>query len=135
MPGRRACRCRGTRLGGTRPCGSQPRGSQLRRTRRAGRTCSIDGHGSGPALGPAGATGSQPTGGYTPAQLQTAYGLESLLASGTNGAGQTIAIIDPFGSPTIGHDLQVFDKEFGLSASLKIIQPEGKVSRLLPTKL
>ena len=82
----------------------------------------------GPAL-------AQPTGGFTPAQIQRAYNLGPLLKQGINGAGQTIAIIDPFGSPTIRHDLTVFDAQFGLGTSLKIIQPAGKVSKLLPTVL
>jgi subtilase family serine protease len=73
--------------------------------------------------------------GYTPAQLQTAYGVASLLGQGVNGSGQTIAIVDPFGSPTITHDLGVFDKQFGLPTNLKIIQPEGPVSKKLPSAL
>jgi hypothetical protein len=32
-----------------------------------------------------------------------------------NGAGTTIAIVDPFGSPTIANDLEVFDAHWGLS--------------------
>jgi subtilase family serine protease len=92
--------------------------------------------GSAPALwppaglGPGLAPSSGPTG-YTPAQLRAAYGVASLLSQGINGSGQTIAIVDPFGSPTIKHDLTVFDQQFGLpAATLKIIQPEGKVGPL-----
>ncbi len=41
----------------------------------------------------------------------------------------------PFGSPTIGHDLQVFDQAFGLPdpPSLTIIQPAGPVPAFDPT--
>ena len=66
---------------------------------------------------------------YEPGQIQTAYNLAPLFKHGVTGKGQTIVIVDSFGSPTIRHDLQVFDKTFGLPAppSLKIIQPAGKV--------
>jgi subtilase family serine protease len=80
-------------------------------------------------------TASGPGGGYTPGQLRAAYGVASLLGQGVNGSGQTIAIVDPFGSPTIKHDLGVFDKQFGLPTNLKIIQPEGPVSKTLPSAL
>jgi len=42
-------------------------------------------------------------------------------------AGRTIVIVDSFGSPTIEHDLHVFDQTFGLPdpPSLKIITPAG----------
>jgi subtilase family serine protease len=66
---------------------------------------------------------------YQPAQLEQAYGLPELYRHGITGAGQTIVIVDSFGSPTIRYDLAVFDKTFHLAAppSLKIIQPAGKV--------
>jgi subtilase family serine protease len=66
---------------------------------------------------------------YEPGQIQTAYNLAPLFKHGVTGKGQTIVIVDSFGSPTIQHDLAVFDKTFGLPAppSLKVIQPAGKV--------
>src|ERR1700742_516675 len=66
---------------------------------------------------------------YTPLQLQRAYDLPPLYALGFNGRGRTIVIADPFGSPTIRHDLGVFDRAFGLPAppSFRIVQPAGKV--------
>ncbi len=72
---------------------------------------------------------------YQPTQLQRAYNLPALLRHGINGAGQTIVIVDSFGSPTVAHDLAVFDKTFGLPAppSLKVIQPAGKVARYQAT--
>jgi subtilase family serine protease len=88
-----------------------------------------------PAVMRIGSALSRPTGGFTPAQIQRAYNLGPLLQHGTDGTGQTIAIIDPFGSPTIRHDLTVFDAQFGLGTSLKIIQPAGRVSKRLPTVL
>jgi subtilase family serine protease len=66
---------------------------------------------------------------FEPAQIQQAYDLPSLYASGVTGRGRTIVIVDSFGSPTIRQDLTVFDQTFGLPAPPKftIIQPAGKV--------
>jgi subtilase family serine protease len=51
---------------------------------------------------------------YSPLQYQAAYDLKPLYASGITGTGRTIVIVDSFGSPTIRHDLAVFDKQWGL---------------------
>src|SRR6266702_3995815 len=66
---------------------------------------------------------------YAPAQIQQAYHLPALYARGVTGRGTTIVIVDSFGSPTIGNDLRVFDKAFGLPAppSLTIIHPAGNI--------
>jgi len=50
---------------------------------------------------------------------------------GITGAGQTIVIVDSFGSPTIAHDLATFDSTLGVPRppSFKVIQPAGKVSK------
>ncbi len=50
---------------------------------------------------------------YSPAQIASAYGLTGLQPPG---AQQTIALVDAFDDPTIEHDLQVFDEQFGLPA-------------------
>jgi subtilase family serine protease len=66
---------------------------------------------------------------YEPAQIRQAYDLPPLYADGITGKGTTIVIVDPFGSPTIRHDLTVFDSAFRLPAppSFTIIQPAGAV--------
>ncbi|HEY3955983.1 MAG TPA: S53 family peptidase [Streptosporangiaceae bacterium] len=66
---------------------------------------------------------------YQPAQIQAAYGLLKLYASGFTGSGQTIVVVDSFGSPTLRHDLSVFDQRFGLVAppALRVIHPDGPV--------
>jgi subtilase family serine protease len=66
---------------------------------------------------------------YQPAQIQQAYDLPALYAKGITGKGETIVIVDSFGSPTIGHDLKVFDRTFGLPAPpvFDVIQPAGPV--------
>jgi subtilase family serine protease len=51
---------------------------------------------------------------FTPQSLQAAYNVGPLYASGLNGSGQTIAIVDAYGSDTMAHDLHVFDQAFGL---------------------
>jgi subtilase family serine protease len=66
---------------------------------------------------------------YLPAQIQQAYNLPRLYQQGITGRGQTIIIVDSYGSPTVQQDLATFDKVTGLPAppSLKVIQPAGKV--------
>jgi subtilase family serine protease len=51
---------------------------------------------------------------FTPQAVQSAYNVAPLYAQGLNGAGQTIAIVDSYGSDTIAHDLHVYDQAFGL---------------------
>ncbi len=70
-----------------------------------------------------------PGGLLTPAQIRTAYDLGPLYNRGITGAGQTIVIVDPFGSPTIRADLHQFDAAFQLPAppSFDVIQPAGRV--------
>lgn len=64
---------------------------------------------------------------YSPAQFAVAYNTKPLYAQGVDGRGVTIAVIDPIGSPTIAHDLQVFDQTYRLpDPDLRILQPEGK---------
>jgi subtilase family serine protease len=72
---------------------------------------------------------------YTPAQLRQAYNEKPLFNHGITGKGETIVIVDSFGSPTIKADLGTFDAEFGLPAppSFKIIQPSGAVPPYDPT--
>jgi subtilase family serine protease len=71
---------------------------------------------------------------YEPAQVRRAYDLPALYARGVTGRGRTIVIVDSFGSPTIRHDLSVFDSTFHLAAppSFTIIQPAGRVPRYDP---
>jgi subtilase family serine protease len=89
------------------------------------------GHHSATAVGtgtPAAGAGV-PSGLLTPAQVRTAYDLGPLYRRGITGTGQTIVIVDPFGSPTIRADLQQFDAAFGLPAppSFRVIEPAGSV--------
>ena len=51
---------------------------------------------------------------YTPPAIQTAYNLTGLYDKGFDGSGQTIAIVDWCGSPTIQQDANAFSAQFGL---------------------
>ncbi|WP_369182539.1 S8 family serine peptidase [Streptomyces sp. Y1] len=51
---------------------------------------------------------------YSPLQYRNAYNLNPLYKEGVTGKGRTIVIVDSFGSPTIQHDLEVFDKQWGI---------------------
>ena len=48
--------------------------------------------------------------GYTPAQLQGAYGLTSQIAAGHDGKGVTVAIVDAYASPTLFSDAQEYSR-------------------------
>lgn len=67
---------------------------------------------------------------YSPQQIRRAYGVDSLLNHGYTGKGQTIVIIDSFGSPTALSDLQTFDAAYGLPdpPSFQVLSPLGSVA-------
>ncbi len=64
---------------------------------------------------------------YNPQEIRRAYGVDGLLSQGDDGKGQTIIIVDSFGSPTIASDLHTFDTAFGIPdpPSFKIYTPLG----------
>jgi subtilase family serine protease len=70
--------------------------------------------------------------GYDPAELQTAYGLNPLYAKGLDGTGQTIMIVDAFGSNTILADANLFSSLNGLPAltpsNFAIFTPNGSAT-------
>ncbi|MDI2125612.1 S53 family peptidase [Yinghuangia seranimata] len=53
---------------------------------------------------------------FSPQAIRAAYNVGPLYAGGLDGRGQTIAIVDSYGSDTMAHDLHVFDQAFGLQA-------------------
>ncbi len=60
---------------------------------------------------------------YTPALIRTAYNVPGDLT----GKGQTIVLVEAYGSPTIQQDLATFDEAFRLpDPTLNIIYPGGK---------
>ena len=49
---------------------------------------------------------------YTPADIAAAYTIQSLHTAGNLGQGQTIVLVDSYGSPTAKQDLQFFHDTF-----------------------
>ncbi|HEU5345776.1 MAG TPA: S53 family peptidase [Ktedonobacterales bacterium] len=65
---------------------------------------------------------------YTPQDMRAAYGVTSLYDSGKRGQGQTVVLIESYGSPTLKQDLDVFDQQFNLpTPKLTILNPLGTV--------
>ena len=73
-----------------------------------------------------------PSCGYDAAEMQTAYGLKPLYKKGLDGTGQTIVIVDAFGSNSILADANLFSELNGLPALTKsnfqIVKPTGPVT-------
>jgi subtilase family serine protease len=65
--------------------------------------------------------------GYTPNQLQGAYGTKASVAGGLDGHGQTVAIVDAFASPTIEQDANQYATTHGQPAvDFSQITPEDR---------
>ncbi len=66
---------------------------------------------------------------FTPTQLQKHYGLTSLIGSGYDGTGQTIALVEAYGYAAAEADANAAAKLFGLpalnSSNFSVIYPEG----------
>lgn len=63
---------------------------------------------------------------YTPAQVRAAYNVQGLIDSGIDGTGQSVVIVDSFGSPTLKEDVAAFSKAMGLpDADLTELYPLG----------
>ena len=73
---------------------------------------------------------TRPACGYTAQQVVAHYGLERVYARGWTGKGQTIVIVDAYGSPTIQADAATFSTAMGLPGlneqSLQIVYPDGQ---------
>jgi subtilase family serine protease len=66
---------------------------------------------------------------YSPQEMRNAYDLTPVINAGYVGKGETIVIIDSFGSPTALADLKQFDADYGLPdpPSFKVLSPLGTV--------
>jgi subtilase family serine protease len=66
---------------------------------------------------------------YQPDQIQAAYDETPLFNNGITGQGETIVIVDVYGSPTIKSDLATFDSQFGFPdpPSFNVITPVGRI--------
>ena len=71
---------------------------------------------------------------YNAFELERAYGAFPLYGRGINGAGSTIVLVDSYGSPTIQHDLAVYDAANHLPAppTFNIIAPAGPIPPFNP---
>jgi subtilase family serine protease len=73
-----------------------------------------------------------PSCGYDAAEMQKAYGLDKLYKNGWDGTGQTIVIVDAFGSNTIVDDTNLFSQLNGLpqltDSNFAIFTPNGPTS-------
>ncbi|MFE9425454.1 S8 family serine peptidase [Kitasatospora sp. NPDC006697] len=70
---------------------------------------------------------------YSPLQYRDAYNLNGLYQQGITGKGRTIVIVDSFGSPTIQHDLETFDKQWGIQDTNVEVVKWGNVPAFDPT--
>jgi subtilase family serine protease len=75
---------------------------------------------------------------YTPVQYRVAYDLNPLYSGratgrAITGAGETIVIVDSFGSPTIQNDLRTFDAQFGFPNPKLTIDQFGTIPPFDPT--
>ena len=70
---------------------------------------------------------------YSPVQYHIAYNLNTLYQHGLTGAGRTIVLVDSFGSPTIQHDLDVFDAQWGLPGTTVHVVQAGTIPPFDPT--
>ncbi len=62
--------------------------------------------------------------GYSPQDVYRFYGLNTVYGRGYTGKGQTVAILDAYGSPTITQDLTTFNSIYNLPpASFKLLTP------------
>ncbi|WIG60296.1 MAG: peptidase S8 and S53, subtilisin, kexin, sedolisin [Ktedonobacterales bacterium] len=71
--------------------------------------------------------------GYGATQLQKAYGVDKLIAQGIDGTGQTVAIVDAYGSSTILTDANAYSAAYGLpklveGQNFQIVSPPGTVN-------
>ena len=73
-----------------------------------------------------------PSCGYDAAEMQKAYGLDKVYKSGLDGSGQTIMIVDAFGSNTIVDDANLFSQLNGLppltDENFAIFTPNGSAT-------
>ena len=73
---------------------------------------------------------------YLPRQIQRAYHLPALFRKGVDGKGQTIVIVDSFGSPTVRRDLSgVRRRGRPAGAALAAGHPAGREGTPLPSDL
>ena len=70
--------------------------------------------------------------GYQPSEMQTAYNLSPLYQQGLDGSGETVVIVDAYGSATIAQDAELFSQIYGLpditSQNFSVVKAPGLVN-------
>ena len=83
----------------------------------------------GPGYIATGVTPAKATCGYTAQAIAAQYGLPAVYKAGYLGQGQTIVLVDAYGSPTIQSDANTFSSMMGLpaltSANFQTVYPDG----------
>jgi subtilase family serine protease len=80
--------------------------------------------------------GHLPPCGYGPGDVRAAYGLDGIYGAGFMGEGETIVIVDAFGSATIAQDAAAFSSIYGLPPiDLTIVKAPGIVNNPAGTQL
>lgn len=73
---------------------------------------------------------------YSASQMQAVYGLPAVYKAGLKGEGQTIVIVDAYGSPTLLSDANEFNQLNGLPLltkdTLEIVYPDGQSLSAVP---
>src|SRR6266851_5284208 len=76
--------------------------------------------------------GHLPPCGYQPSEMQTAYDLSPLYQQGLDGSGETVVIVDAYGSATIAQDAELFSQTCGLpditSQNFSVVKAPGLVN-------
>ena len=70
--------------------------------------------------------------GYTPTQLQQAYGIAPALKAGIDGTGIKVAVIDPFSNPHMQADVQTYSQKHGLPPA-KFVEYTDPLAAYIPT--
>lgn len=72
---------------------------------------------------------------YEPKTFLQAYGIDKLHAAGLTGKGQTVILVDSFGSPTLQADLDHFSDTFRIKrTTIQFVYPNGKFVNDLSTE-
>ncbi len=76
--------------------------------------------------------GHLPSCGYQPSEVQAAYQINPLYGAGFDGTGETVVIVDAYGSASITQDAELFSRVYGLpslnSSNFHILKAGGLVN-------
>ena len=67
--------------------------------------------------------------GYSAAELQHAYGFDTVISGGIDGTGEIIVILDAYGSATITQDAQTYSVANGLRRSFRALTSSSSTTQ------